>query len=42
MIKAIDGYLVEGVQTTLPFGNLFVNMKHSVLVILTHFCEKIL
>jgi propionyl-CoA carboxylase alpha chain len=27
MLKAIDGYLVKGVETTLPFGKLCLNTK---------------
>jgi hypothetical protein len=27
MLKAIDGYLVKGVETTLPFGKFGLNTK---------------
>ena len=34
MLEAIAGYDIEGVATTLPLVNLFVNMKHLLRVIL--------
>jgi propionyl-CoA carboxylase alpha chain len=40
MIKAIEEYQVEGVQTTLPFGK-FLNMRRFVPGNLT-FCEELL
>jgi propionyl-CoA carboxylase alpha chain len=35
MLKAIDGYLVKGVETTLPSVNLCLNTKLFALGILT-------
>jgi propionyl-CoA carboxylase alpha chain len=40
MIKAIDGYLVEGVETTLPFGNLFWTWSFSFWEFWHALCEK--
>jgi hypothetical protein len=40
MLKAIDGYLVKGVETTLPSVNLCLNTKLFALGILTPFREK--
>jgi propionyl-CoA carboxylase alpha chain len=42
MIKAIEDYHVEGVQTTLAFGKFVLNMRLFVLGILIHFVKNII
>jgi propionyl-CoA carboxylase alpha chain len=42
MIKAIENYHVEGVQTTLAFGKFVLNMRLFVLGILILILLKIL